>query len=154
MLYADNAYIGSRLPQGLKQTMASLVGVFGAFGLTVSEKKIEPMDLPISHAPATGQQYHQTTAFTYLGGMITERPKLSTEIRHRIGADWMSFNRYRTKLYDRPHRIARLKGPDGEARGSQGPFVRMHKKNPAKGRPPEALRLTPQDAASDPWSRV
>ena len=38
MLYADDACIVSRPPQGLERMMATLVDVFGAFGLTVSEK--------------------------------------------------------------------------------------------------------------------
>ena len=38
MLYADDACIVSRSPQGLERMMATLVDVFGAFGLTVSEK--------------------------------------------------------------------------------------------------------------------
>ena len=42
MLYADDACIVSRTPQGLERMMANLVDVFGAFGLTVSEKKRRP----------------------------------------------------------------------------------------------------------------
>ena len=38
MLYADDACIVSRSPQGLERMMATLVNVFGALGLTVSEK--------------------------------------------------------------------------------------------------------------------
>ena len=38
MLYADDACIVSRLPQGLERMMATLVDVFGAFGITGSEK--------------------------------------------------------------------------------------------------------------------
>ena len=67
------------------------------------------MSLSIPHAPATaisfnttGQQYRQTTSFVYLGGAITESSRLSAEIDRRIRAGWMSFNRYRTELYDRP----------------------------------------------------
>ncbi|CAN0053269.1 unnamed protein product, partial [Ascophyllum nodosum] len=52
------------------------VEVFGAFGLTISESKTETMCMPIPRAPivfnATGQQYRQTTSFTYLGGTVTE----------------------------------------------------------------------------------
>ena len=109
MLYADDACIVSRSPQGLERMMAIFVDVFGAFGLTVSEKKTETMCLPIPHAPATpitfnamGQQYRQTTSFIYLGGLISESPKPSAEIDRRIRAGWMSFNRYRQELYDRP----------------------------------------------------
>ena len=53
MLYADDAYIVSRSPQGLERIMATLVDVFGAFGLTNSEKITETMSLPTPHAPAT-----------------------------------------------------------------------------------------------------
>ena len=51
---------------------------------------------------ATGQQYRQTTSFTYLGGIVTESPNLSDEIDRRIHAGWMSFKRYTRELYDRP----------------------------------------------------
>ena len=67
--------------------MVTLVDVFGAFGLTVSEKKKENMSLPTPHAPetpiasnATGQQYRPNTSFIYLGGAITESPTLSAEM--------------------------------------------------------------------------
>ena len=60
------------------------------------------MSFPIPHVPAKGQQYRKTTSFIYLGGVISERPKLSAEIDRRIRAGWMSFNRYRAELYDRP----------------------------------------------------
>ena len=79
MLYADDACIVSRSLQGLERIIATLVDVFDAFGLTVSEKNPETMSLPIPHATATpiafnttGQQYRQTTCFVRLGGAITE----------------------------------------------------------------------------------
>ncbi|MEO0565068.1 MAG: reverse transcriptase family protein [Chloroflexota bacterium] len=50
MLYADDACAVSRSPQGLERMMVNLVDVFGAFGLTVSEKKTETMRLPIPHS--------------------------------------------------------------------------------------------------------
>ena len=109
MLYADDACVVSRSPQGLERMMVNLVEVFGAFGLTVSEKKTETLSLPIPHATAapiafnaTGKQYRQTTSFVYLGSAITESSRLSAEIDRRIRAGWMSFNRYRVELYDRP----------------------------------------------------
>ena len=65
--------------------------------------------MPIPRAPATkivfnatGQQYRQTTSFTYLGGTVTEMPNLSDEIDRRIRAGWMGFKRYKRELYDRP----------------------------------------------------
>ena len=101
------------------------VEVFGAFGLTISESKTETMCMRIPRAPATkivfnatGQQYRQTTSFTYLGGTVTETPNLSDEIDRRIHAGWMGFKRY--------------KGPDGEVRGSRGSLVRMRNMDPLK----------------------
>ena len=115
MLYADDACIVSRSPQGLERMMVTLVDVFSAFGITVSEKKTEPMSLPIPYATATpivftttGQQYRQTTSFVNLGGAITESSKLSAEIDRRICTGWMSFNRYRAELYDRPTALIRM----------------------------------------------
>ena len=60
MLYVDNACILSRTPKGLERMMATLVDVFGAFGLTVSERKTETMSLPTSHAPATPIAFNET----------------------------------------------------------------------------------------------
>ena len=100
MLYADDVCILSRSPRGLGRMMAVFVEVFGAFGLTISESKTETMCMPIPRTPATkivfnatGQQYHQTTCFTYLGGTVTEIPILSNEIDRRIRAGWMGFQR-------------------------------------------------------------
>ena len=108
MLYADDACTLSRSPRGLGRMMAVFVEVFGAFGLTISEKT-ETMCMPIPRAPATkivfnatGQQYRQTTSFTYLGGTVTEMPNLSDAIDRRIRAGWMGFKRYKRELYDRP----------------------------------------------------
>ena len=109
MLYADDACIVSRSPRGLGRMMVVFVEVFGAFGLTISESKTETMCMPIPRAPATkmvfnatGQQYRQTTSFTYLGGTVAEMPNLSDEIDRRIRAGWMGFNRYKPELCDRP----------------------------------------------------
>ena len=66
--------------------------------------------MPIPHGLVTpitinaaGQHYRQTASFIYLGGAVTETPNLSDEIDRRIRAGWMSFNRYRRELYDRPN---------------------------------------------------
>ena len=74
--------------------MAVFVEVFRTLGLTISESKTETMRMPIWRAPATkivfnatGQQYRQTTSFTYyLGGTVTETSNLSDEIDRRIRA--------------------------------------------------------------------
>ena len=46
MLYADDACLVSRSPQGIAKMMSVSVEVFGACGLTVSEKKTEVMTMP------------------------------------------------------------------------------------------------------------
>ena len=109
MLYADDACIVPRSPRGLVRMMAVFVEVFGTFGLTTSESKMETMCMPIPRAPATkivfnatGLQYRQTTSFAYLGGTVNEIPNLSDEIDRRIRAGWMSFKRHKRELYDRP----------------------------------------------------
>ena len=109
MLYANNACIVSRSPRGLGRMMAIFVEVFGTFGLTISESKTQTMCMPTPRAPATkivfnasGQQYRQTTSFTYLGGIVTETLNLSDEIDRRIRAGRMGFKRYKRELYDRP----------------------------------------------------
>ena len=67
MVYADDACIVSRSPRGLELMMAVIVKVCGAFGLTVSEKKTETMQIPIPNGLVTpitinaaGQHYRQT----------------------------------------------------------------------------------------------
>ena len=53
MLYADDACIVSRSPRGLELMMTVIIKVCGAFGMTVSEKKTETMQMPIPHGPVT-----------------------------------------------------------------------------------------------------
>ena len=74
LLYADDACIVSRLPQGLAKMMEVIVEVCRAFALTVSAKKIETMYMPPPRTPRTmvqveaaGQTYKQVQSFTYLG---------------------------------------------------------------------------------------
>ena len=109
MLYADDAWIVSRSPGGLGRMLAVFVEVVDVFGLTISESKTETICMPIPRAPATkivlnatGQQYRQTTSFTYLGGVVTETPNLFDKINRRIRAGWMSLKRYKRELCDRP----------------------------------------------------
>ena len=70
-----------------------LVEVFGACGLTVSEKKTEVMIMPTPRAPvekmrieAADQRYNQTDSFVYLGGTVSETPDVSAEISRRTRA--------------------------------------------------------------------
>ena len=64
MLYANNACIVSRSPQGLAKMMEVIVEVCRAFALTVSVKKTEIMCMPPPRTPwamvqveAAGQTY-------------------------------------------------------------------------------------------------
>ena len=81
-MYADDACIVSQSPRGLERSMAVFVEVFITFDLTILESKTETTCMPIPRATAmkvvfnaTGQQYRQTTSFTYLGGTVTENHK-------------------------------------------------------------------------------
>ena len=58
MLYADDAGIVSRSPAGLARMMTVIVEVFGAFGLTISEKKTETL---LMRAPEKAQQPEETS---------------------------------------------------------------------------------------------
>ena len=53
MLYADDACIVSRSPQGLVKMMEVIVEVCRAFALTVSTKKTETMCMPPPRTPRT-----------------------------------------------------------------------------------------------------
>ena len=109
MLYADDACIVSRSPQGLAKMMEVIVEVCRAFALTVSAKKTETMCMPPPRTPRTmvqieaaGQTYKQVQSFTYLGGAVTEVPDMSVEIARRARACWMCIRRYLRELYDQP----------------------------------------------------
>ena len=54
---------------------------------------------------AAGQHYRQIASFIYLEDAVTETPNVSVEMNRRIRARWMSFNRYRRELYDRPRHL-------------------------------------------------
>ena len=73
--------------------MAAVVEILGSFGLAILESKTEAMCMPILRLPATkivfnatGQQYRQTTPFTFFRGAVTKTPTLSDEIDRRIRA--------------------------------------------------------------------
>ena len=109
MLYADDACIVSRSPQGLAEMMEVIVEVCRAFALTVSAKKTETMCMPPPRTPRTmvqieaaGQTYKQVQSFTCLGGAVTEVPDMSVEIARRTRACWMRIRRYLRELYDQP----------------------------------------------------
>ena len=110
MLYADDAGIASRSPEGLEKMMTVIVTACAAFGLTVSEAKTEIMCLQTKgggHVPftvtAAGQVYKQTVEFVYLGGAISADWDLrSVEVTRRIQRAWACFGRYKMEIYDRP----------------------------------------------------
>ena len=104
MLYADDACIISRSPQGLAKMMEVIVKVCRAFALTVSAKKTETMCMPpprtprtMVHIEAAGQTYKQVQSFTYPGGAVTEVPDMS--VNRQTG---MRIRRYLRELYDQP----------------------------------------------------
>ena len=126
MPYADDAVIVSRSPAGLARMMTVIVKVFGAFGLTVSEKKTETLlirapekaqqpgetptpPLPALEIAAAGQKYHQVHQFVYLGGLITEDANITRDINRRTKLAWGCFRNFSTELFDRPSSPLRLK---------------------------------------------
>ena len=116
MLYADDACIVSRSPQGLAKMMEVIVEVCRAFALTVSAKKTETMCMPPPRTPRTmvrieaaGRIYKQVQPFPYLGGAVTETPDMSVEIARRTRACWMRIRRYSRELYGQPKVALSLK---------------------------------------------
>ena len=123
MLYANDASVESRSQEGLTGMMTIIiVEVFGAFGLTVSEKKTETL---LVRAPekqakkggspppplvieAAGQKYAQTAQFRYLGGLVNEDGELTQEMNHRSRAAWACIKRFSRELFDRPRAPWRL----------------------------------------------
>ena len=93
MLYADDACIVSRSPQGLPKMIKVIIEVCRAFALTVSAKKTETIRMPpprttrtMVQVEAAGQTYKQVQSFTYIGGAMTEVPDMSVEIARRTRA--------------------------------------------------------------------
>ena len=116
MLYADDACIVSRSPQGLASMMEVIVEVCRAFALIMSAKKTETMCMPPPRTPRTmvqievaGQTYKQVQSFTYLGGAVTKVPDMSVEIARRTRACWMRIRRYLRELCDQPKVALSLK---------------------------------------------
>lgn len=92
MMYADDAGFVWSSPEGQARMVTIIVGMFAAFGLTLSEtetllmrapgekrKQVEP--LPLSHPKlvmeATVQTYAQASEFRYLGGHVAESAELT-----------------------------------------------------------------------------
>ena len=109
MLYADDACIVSRSPEGLAKMMEAIVEVCRAFAATVSATKTETMFMSPPRTPRTmvqieaaGQTYKQVQSLTYLAGAVTEITDMSVEIARRTRACWMRIRRYLRELYDQP----------------------------------------------------
>ena len=119
--------------------------------------------MPIPRAPATdivfnatGQQYRQTTSFTYLGVTVSGMLNLSDEIDRRIRAGWMGFKRYKRELYDLPKASllplkARMVRSEVRSRSS---LVRMRDMDPPEVPLRQAPYNPPQDVASNSRSLV
>ena len=103
---------------------------------------------------ATGQEYRQTTSFTYLGCTVTATPNLSDEIDRRIRAGWMGFKSYTRELYDRPKAsLQPLKARMVSSEVVEALLYGCTTWTPLKGHYTK-LRTTPQDDASNPRSLV
>ena len=116
MLYADDACIVSRSPQGLAKMMKVIVEVCRAFALTLSAKKKETMCMPPPRTPRTmvrvkaaGQIYQQVQSFTYLEGAVIETPDMSVKIARPTRACWMRIRWYLREFYDQPNVALSLK---------------------------------------------
>ena len=115
MLYADDACIISRSPQGLAKMVEVLVEVCRPFAPTVSAKKTETMCMPPPRKTWTmmrvevGQIHKQVQSCTYLRGAVTESPNMSVEISRRIRAYWMRIRWYLRELYDQAKGALSLK---------------------------------------------
>ena len=119
MLYADDACIVSRSPQGLAKMMEVIVKVCRVFALAVSAKKTETMCMPPPRTPRTPrtmgrieaaeQIYKQVQSFNYLGGAVTETPDMSVEIARQTRACWMRIRQYSRELYEQPKVALSLK---------------------------------------------
>ena len=116
MIYAGDACIVSRSPQGLAKMMEVIVEVCRAFALTVSAKETKAMFMPPQRTPQTmvqveaaGQIYKPVQCFTYLGGAVTETSDMSVEITRRTPACWMRISRYLRERYDQPEVSLSLK---------------------------------------------
>ena len=98
MLYVDDAGVVLQSPEQLRKMMGVIVVVCAAFGLTVSEAKIEMMYLRAKGMPEStaifsvdvaGQVYNQTNELVYLEGNVNHNTDLSIEgDRRRIRNAW------------------------------------------------------------------
>ena len=156
MLYAEDACIVSRSPQGLAKMMEVIVEVCRAFALTVSVKKTETTCMPPPRTPRTmvrieaaGQIYKQVQSFTYLGGAVTETPDMSVEIARRTRACWTLIRGYSPELYDQPKVALSLETRMVKAEATEALLcVWMQYVDPSRGTLRQTSYRTPPGLAS------
>ena len=116
MLYADDACIVSRSPQGLAEMMEIILEVCRVFALTVSAQNTETMSMHPLRTPRTmvrveaaGKIYKQVQSFTYLEGVVAEVRDMSVKIARQARACWMRIRWYILELDDQPKVALSLK---------------------------------------------
>ena len=145
MLYADDACIVSRSPQGLAKMMEVIVEVCRAFALIASGKKTVTMCMTPPRTPrtmvrieATGQIYKQVQSFTYLGGAVTETPDMSVKHRQADRRMLDAHHAVHTGALRPTESRALSQDPDGKGRSNRSPSVWMQYVDTT----PETLRQT------------
>ena len=130
MLYADDACIVSRSPQGLAKMMDVIVEVYRAFALKVSEKKTETMCMPPyrvnrgqwCQSKRPGKSTNRCNPSPTWGGAVTETPNMSVEIARRTRACWMRIRWYLRELYDQPKVALSLKTRMVKVETAEAPY--------------------------------
>ena len=139
MLYADDACIVSRSPQGLAKIMEVIVDLPSIRVNRVGEEDGGHVYAPTAYTAddgaieAAGKICKQVQSFTCLRGAVTETPDMSVEIARRTHACWMRIRRYLRELYDQFESRALSQDPDGKGRSNRSPSVWMQYVNPRPG---------------------
>ena len=109
MLYANDAGIATRFPEGLERMTTVIVTACLSFGVMVSEAKTSIIWLQPKGAGkvsftinAAGQVNKPTIEFVYLDGALTGDTDSSIEIRRRLQRVWACFQHYEIEMYTRP----------------------------------------------------
>ena len=136
MLCAGDAGIESKSVEGLAKGMTSIVAVFEAAGLTVSEKKTEIMLLRTPSA--AGQRCRSATQLLYLGGLVNASADIMPDTKRRVRLAWPCYKRSKRELYDMEA------VPFNKCRGDGDPAVRVCNADPRQGALRRAANGTPQ----------
>ena len=104
MLYADDVGIVSLSSQGLEMMMTVIVTACPAFGLTVSDDKMEIVCLQTKDGRGgsfaknvADEEYDRMIEFAYLDGGINKNKDLGIEKTRRLQRAWACFRRYKMK---------------------------------------------------------